>query len=622
MTHPTLRGWLLVMLLPFMLLAGCGGGNSAPTATQITSQPASVAAATGSDAVFTVAASGETLAYQWQRSDDGGSTWMPIAGATADRYTLAAAPASASGAQFRVAVSGAAGSVTSDAATLTVADPPAIVQQPADAATRVGVAVQFSVQASGGEPLAYQWQSSSDGGTSFVDLAGASGATLSLPAPTAADNGLQLRVQVSNAVGTQTSRVAVLSVSGPPVIGTQPQPATVLQGQPASFSVVAAAQPAPTYQWQRSADGVTWTDIAGAVAASYQTAATTPADDGARFRVVVGNAEGSVTSAAVTLTVTAEAAPQFTRQPDDATVTAGATATFTAAASGVPAPSYQWQSSSDGGTTWTDITGATQASFTTPVLQTADNGRRLRVIARNSAGSATSRVALLGVGAAGGGGGVVAAAVACNPWTLPDGTVVEVAMPGTGGVTAVSSQTVRQGVGFQGRTTTDVLLNLPLTPTVSVLTHNYASADAAGVLTVYGSDTTSTGSAGGSTITQQTTLVYTPPVQRLQFSLAPGGSEGLLTAAATATVVDTVDGVVGAPQTSSAPQDFDAVQFVGYETLTLGAGSFSTCKFVYTSHTGSTRTEWVSRRYAAILKNSSGGVASRLTVNGTVVTGD
>jgi uncharacterized repeat protein (TIGR03803 family) len=74
----------------------------------------------------------------------------------------------------------------------------------------------------------------------------------------------------------------------------------------AAFSVVATASPTPTYQWQLSTDaGASFADIAGAAASSYTLQATSAADNGHRFRVIVSNASGSATSSAASLTVAA-----------------------------------------------------------------------------------------------------------------------------------------------------------------------------------------------------------------------------------------------------------------------------------------------------------------------------
>src|SRR5512147_841691 len=72
-------------------------------------------------------------------------------------------------------------------------------------------------------------------------------------------------------------------------ITQQPANATVTAGATATFSVSAKGK-GMSYQWQRGT-----TNIAGATSATYTTAATTGADDGATFRVVITNKKGSVT---------------------------------------------------------------------------------------------------------------------------------------------------------------------------------------------------------------------------------------------------------------------------------------------------------------------------------------
>src|SRR5207248_5872088 len=78
-----------------------------------------------------------------------------------------------------------------------------------------------------------------------------------------------------------------------PTITTQPANQTVTAGQTATFAVVAAGTAPLGYQWQKN--GV---NITGASSASYTTAATTTADSGSTFRVVVTNTAGTETSSA------------------------------------------------------------------------------------------------------------------------------------------------------------------------------------------------------------------------------------------------------------------------------------------------------------------------------------
>lgn len=81
---------------------------------------------------------------------------------------------------------------------------------------------------------------------------------------------------------------------------THPSSRTVAPGQTATFSTSATGDGPLTYQWQRNELA-----ISGATLASYTTSPATTADNGARFRVVVSNPVGSVTSNQATLLVSA-----------------------------------------------------------------------------------------------------------------------------------------------------------------------------------------------------------------------------------------------------------------------------------------------------------------------------
>ncbi len=88
--------------------------------------------------------------------------------------------------------------------------------------------------------------------------------------------------------------------------------------------------------------------------------------------------------------------PVVTLNPVDLTVTLTETATFTAAATGDPSPSVQWQSSTDGGVTFTDIGGATSSTLTFVTVVT-DDGKKLRAVFTNIAGTAATTAANLTV---------------------------------------------------------------------------------------------------------------------------------------------------------------------------------------------------------------------------------
>lgn len=174
-----------------------------------------------------------------------------------------------------------------------------------------------------------------------------------------------------------------------PTITTQPTSQTVIAGETATFSVTAAGTGPLNYQWQKGTAPVT-----GATSASYTTAATTTADSGSQFSVVVSNSAGRVTSKTATLTVNPPpAVPSITQQPSNQTVTAGQTATFSVMAVGVAPLSYQWQKGT------TAISGATSASYTTLPTTTANNGSQFTVVVSNVNGNVTSSAATLTVNA-------------------------------------------------------------------------------------------------------------------------------------------------------------------------------------------------------------------------------
>ena len=95
-------------------------GGKVVYAPAITNHPQDVEVKENETANFTVEATGTDLSYQWQQSTDKGSSWTNIASATSDTYTTGKTTMDMSGTQYRCVVSNSAGSVISDAATLTV----------------------------------------------------------------------------------------------------------------------------------------------------------------------------------------------------------------------------------------------------------------------------------------------------------------------------------------------------------------------------------------------------------------------------------------------------------------------------------------------------------------------
>ncbi len=114
------------------------------------------------------------------------------------------------------------------------------------------------------------------------------------------------------AIGSSSVFRVQFPVSQGPTITTHPANQAVTEGQPASFSVVASGTAPLSYQWQRNG-----TNISGANASTYNIAATALTDNGARFRVIVSNANGSVTSNEAILTVVGKIPVLLTEENSD-----------------------------------------------------------------------------------------------------------------------------------------------------------------------------------------------------------------------------------------------------------------------------------------------------------------
>ena len=278
-------------------------------------------------------------------------------------------------------VSNSAGTVTSSNATLTVtaqAVAPTITGQPFAKTVTAGDTATFTVEATGTSPFRYQWKKN---GTNIPD---ATNSSFTTPATSMADSGTEYSVEVSNDVGTASSSVGILTVTTKPAITTQPAAQTVISGQTAKFTVEAAGTPTLRYQWKKGG-----TNIDGATDSSYTTPATELANSGNQYSVEVSNDVGTVTSEVVILTVTM--GPVITKEPVSLPVNPGATATFSVEANGTPDPTYQWQKNG------ANIPGATSNTYTTPATTASDTGAVFKVVVSNSAGTATSKEAVLTV---------------------------------------------------------------------------------------------------------------------------------------------------------------------------------------------------------------------------------
>jgi len=112
------------------------------------------------------------------------------------------------------------------------------------------------------------------------------------------------------------------------------------------------------------------------------------------YSVTVADTSGGGSSGGGGSTSTGSA-PVFTTQPSTQSAKAGSSVTFTVAAGGTPAPTYQWQFNN------VTIPSVTGTSLTLANVQSSDAGT-YKAVALNSVGSSTSQAATLTVSAASG----------------------------------------------------------------------------------------------------------------------------------------------------------------------------------------------------------------------------
>jgi hypothetical protein len=236
----------------------------------------------------------------------------------------------------------------------------------------------------------YQWQSSSDNGATWSNITGATSATYT---PVAADQGNRLRVvetatDADGGPSTISNSPATSVVTNNTLVFTTPASITGTAREGSVLTAVNGTTSDPNavisgYQWQSSSDGgTTWSNIAGATAATY-----TPveADETHLLRVVEtatdtvsaqSGTSASAASAAVTDIVLAfTSAASISGSPTVGSALGAVNGTLNDADAAVTG--YQWQSSSNNGFTWSNIAAATSATYK-PVA--ADSGNVLRVV--------------------------------------------------------------------------------------------------------------------------------------------------------------------------------------------------------------------------------------------------
>jgi hypothetical protein len=422
-----------------------------PTPPTITQQPQNVLVFAGQTATFNVTATGGGLTYQWQSMASGASVFSSIAGATSASYATPATTLNANGTQFQCLVTNTQGTIQSSAASLTVLTPgsdfitsntPGTLRNnyPGWVGMSITVGAQPILVSSLGRLVA-----PGNTGTHTVKIVTAAG--VDIPGATAsiataggttgafAYGGMTSPVSLSaNTIyyivsqetlgGDQwydsntTEQTTTDAVLNGPVYGTPYAPLSGLANHayvPVDFvyNISVSVSVAPlsatlfngqTEQFTATVTGnnntaVTWTiNPAGAGSISTTGLYTAPGSitTGETVSVTATSVADSTKSATATVTLSPPAPPSITQQPQSSTAVAGQTASFSVTALGNNV-TYQWQSEAPGGSTFTNIGGATSSSYTTPAATLSENATQYQCVVTNLQGSVISNPATLTV---------------------------------------------------------------------------------------------------------------------------------------------------------------------------------------------------------------------------------
>lgn len=353
------------------------------TTYTITTMPKDCEVYNGAQAEFTVTAASAT-SFQWQCSDNGGSSWYNtgIGGETSRQETLRfASNAKLAKRLYRCLVSFPNSStLVSEPARLVLAARYAISSQPKDCATAAGSTAFFAIEAE--RATSFQWQCSDNEGKSWYNTGIGGKTSTQARIEFTASTGLAKRRYRCLAFfpdGTSSaSNTAQLKLSATQITG-QPRDATVSTGSEASFSVRALG--AISYQWQCSDnDGKGWYDTGIGNAASKQPMLRFTANAALAkrlYRCVVTFQDGTTAATQNAKLSLLSNKDRITAQPKDCATSVGTEASFSIDAE--HAAAFQWQCSDNGGNTWynTAIGGVTSKSSTISFTATEGLAKRL-----------------------------------------------------------------------------------------------------------------------------------------------------------------------------------------------------------------------------------------------------
>jgi len=224
-------------------------------------------------------------------------------------------------------------------------------------------------------------------------------------------NTLEIRVTMNNGAGIEYHRLNDIIVDGTAAVASD----LVISGTPTDHGTSCLTTAATTVTYtitnnsttitalnvdvtsddpQFAVSGLTSTTILPAGTADYDVTFT-PTALGAQAATITVSSTTITDDATSALTGTGITSPTIDTQPTNQVTIVGGAAAFSITSP--DATSYQWEVSTDGGTTWNTLAGETADTYTIAATTLAMDGNQYRCLATNVCGSTPSNAATLSV---------------------------------------------------------------------------------------------------------------------------------------------------------------------------------------------------------------------------------
>lgn len=212
-----------------------------------------------SSATFNISATGSSISYQWQVSTNNGTTWnnitnsSPYSGATTSTLTVNPSAVSMDGYLYRCFLNNCNTSAYTSWATLTVTSSCTAISvstNPSSQTVTAPSSATFSCSTSAGTSISYQWEYSSNGGSTWNNVPNSSpysnttSSSLFVSPTSSSINNYRYRCFLSNTCSSQTTGSAILTVNSiPPVANFTVNRNNIIAGQSVQFTDLSSNAP-------------------------------------------------------------------------------------------------------------------------------------------------------------------------------------------------------------------------------------------------------------------------------------------------------------------------------------------------------------------------------------------